>query len=269
MTNRDEKNLMTKKDLEGLIEGICPSGIQEDWDNCGWQVKTPSNPADTVLVALEVTGDVILEAEKAGAQVILTHHPLLFGGMKKITEEDPAGAFVLELIRKNISVYSCHTSFDKLAGGNNDYLGEVLGLKEVRQPGEEPFFRTGRIEPAVTLGTFRRNAAEKLEIDPSFIRLCGSPERMVTKAGWCTGSGASFLEEALAEGCDLFITGDLKYHDAQFAQAKGIAVMDAGHYGTEKIFVPNMARKLEDAAADAGKTLRIVKSAVDINPFSC
>ena len=258
---------MEKNRLYDVLRSICPPDIQDEWDNSGIQINSDSPVVERVLVALEVTPEVIEEAVSSGADMIVTHHPLIFDGLKSIDASGYVDGMVYRLVREGISVYSCHTNFDKMRGGNNDRLGELLGLKNITSFELSPdnlYCRKGEIPGEMSLSSFIEVCSGALDIERSSIRCVGQADRIVNMVGWCTGSGASFLDDAIREGCDLFITGDLKYHDAQKASASGLAVLDIGHYGSEKIFVDNMAEKLE-ISADA----EIIRSSLDIDPFTC
>ena len=126
-----------------LTDEICPPELAEEWDNCGWQVNCGDGEVSEVMTALEITSAVIEEAAAKGANLIITHHPMIFQGIKAIDINTVTGKYVFKLLEKGISVYSCHTDFDKTQGGNNDYLGEALGLSEIRVL-EDGFTRTGR-----------------------------------------------------------------------------------------------------------------------------
>lgn len=259
---------MKKQELIRVIEEICPSSLQEDWDNCGLQVDAGPEEISSVLVALEASPEVIREAERKGAQMLVTHHPLLFRGLKTIGETDPEGGMAMQLIRGGITQYACHTSFDKMPGGNNDDLGRVLGLQNIRLLGEpDGICRRGELPEPETFRKFIRSASAALQLDVKFLHACGDPDAEVCSAAWCTGSGAEYITDAADAGCSLFITGDLKYHDAQAARYRNICVLDAGHYGTEKIFTANMAGKLRDRISE--KECEILESEIDLNPFIC
>jgi dinuclear metal center protein, YbgI/SA1388 family len=256
---------MRKEKFIESIEAFCDPGTAEDWDNCGFQVNTEFPEVGRVLVALEVTSEVIDETIEVQADMIVTHHPMIFGGINKVDDNDIIGNYIQRLVKAGISVYSCHTSFDKMSGGNNDYLGQVLELVNIEpfENGNE-FCRKAVTPFEVTFAEFIHKAAELLEVSEKCFNVVGDLTRTVYQVGWCTGAGAEFLQEAVDEGCDLYITGDLKYHDAQKAKELDICVLDAGHYGTEKIFVDNMAEFLR------GKTTcEIIESKIDINPFIC
>lgn len=257
---------MNRKHLIEIIESISPSDTAESWDNCGWQVSCAGEEVKTVLVALEVTNQVIDEAIEEGAELILTHHPLLFSGIKKVDEGDVIGGYLFRLIQKGISVYSCHTSFDKAADGNNDYLGQLLELKNIRPfDRDNGLCRKGDTLFEITMAELMHRAAEAFAIDESHFRSVGDLSGSITTVGWCTGAGSEFIKDAFDEGCDLYITGDVKYHEAQMAKEMGICVLDAGHYGSEKIFTENMADQLR--AACSGEDLDVIESVRDLNPF--
>ncbi|MGN0659436.1 MAG: Nif3-like dinuclear metal center hexameric protein [Emergencia sp.] len=260
---------MNREKLIEIIEGISPSSTAEEWDNCGWQLKTGVGDIYRVLVSLEVTESVIREAAEEGADLILTHHPMLFSGIRRVSCDDVTGNYILQLAKAGISVYSCHTSFDKAEGGNNDCLGRLLGLEDIGPfSRDNGFCRKGDTPAEMTLMEVIHNAAEAFGIDERHFRYVGDPASPVRSIGWCTGAGSEFLQDAAAEGCDLYITGDLKYHEAQLAKEMGLCVLDAGHYGTEKIFTENMADLLREALDAAGETqVEIMESVMDLNPF--
>lgn len=257
---------MNKKNLIQIIEDFCPVETAEIWDNCGFQIDCGNEEIDRVLVSLEVTRKVIEEAKEVEADMILTHHPLFFSEIKKVEQTDVVGSYVIDLIRSGISVYSCHTNFDRLAGGNNDYVGQLLELTDIRPfDRDNGFCRKGETAFDVTFMEMIHRAAEAFNIEERYFRWVGDLTKTVETVGWCTGAGSEFLKDAADEGCDLFITGDLKYHEAQLAKEMGLCVLDAGHYGSEKIFAENMAVMLRQHCKD--RDLEIIQSDTDINPF--
>ncbi len=252
-----------------IIEKKVPPSLSEEWDNCGWQLKL-GNEIRRVIVALEITDLVIEEAVSNGADLIITHHPLIFNPLKSIDNNDVISRLIISLINLRISVYSMHTSFDRLSGGNNDYLGLKLGLRDISavQSDESGYLRTGYPpdEKELKVSDFIEYASDKLGINSRFVRLSGDVNAPVKKIGWCTGAGAFLIKTAADESCDLFITGDLKYHDAQLARAIGINVLDFGHFATERIFSENLISILEKSGEISDVKLLI--SETDINPFS-
>ena len=255
---------MRKEELISAIEEFAPLDLAEDWDNSGIQIDMGYPEVKRVLTALEITDEVIDEAMNCEADWIVTHHPLIFTSTSSIDYKDNSGRYIERLIRAGISVYSSHTAFDKAEGGNNDDLGKLLGFTDIRRfENDNGYLRYADLPEEKFFGDIIKESSEKLGIDIRLFRAVGDPEKKIRRAGWCTGSGAEFIQDAFDEGCDLYITGDVKYHDAQLAKGLGICVLDCGHYGTEKCFIDNMAEVLEKST-DA----EIIRSGVDINPFS-
>ena len=257
---------MNKQEFIKVIEGFCPLDLQESWDNCGFQVDTGKADIKRVLVTLEVTNEVIDEAIEHEADLILAHHPMLFSPIRKVLKDDVIGGYIHKLIKHDISVYSCHTNFDKLDGGNNDYIGALMELENIRPFDQDNgFCRKGDTPFEITFIELIHKAAEAFDIDEKFFKTVGDLSKTIETVGWCSGAGSEFLQAAKTEGCDLYITGDLKYHEAQMAKELGLCVLDAGHYGSEKIFTENMADmvRLECRNQD----IEIIESAIDINPF--
>ena len=250
---RDKR--LTVRDIASVIEKIAPRELQETWDNSGFQIEFGDTSADRVLTCLELNMDILREAQALSCSMIVTHHPLIFSGIRKINSGDAEGDMIIELIKSGISVYSCHTPFDKAKGGNNDMLARAIGLVSLKNLAgenvEEPekmmernsmfdIGRIGKFRNAVSVSEAAEMLCENLDIDRHKIRWTGNPERTVKTVGICTGAGIEFAEAAASKGCELFITGDMKHHEAQKAETMGIAVIDAGHYGTEKSFGENM-----------------------------
>ena len=227
-----------------IVDRLCPPDLAEEWDNCGWQVNCGDDTVCGIMTTLEITEDTIKEAEENGANLIITHHPMLFNGIKSVDVNMVSGKYIHRLIGCGISVYSCHTNFDKVSGGNNDYLAKVIDLTDVEIL-EDGYTRTGCLKETMTVSEFADFVKRKLGLKDCSVRVCGSPEKPVRKAGWCTGAGFDFAKNAADAGCDAFITGDVKYHEARdTAESGGMAVIDAGHYGTEVSFGKNMAEIL-------------------------
>lgn len=259
---------MRFEEMIQVVENIAPKHLQESWDNSGVQIATGKLEVSKVLTSLELTDEIAEEAIREEADMIITHHPLIFGGIKSVDFRDMTGALVLKLINAGISVYSSHTPFDKIEGGNNDFLAELMGLRDISGftcgDDVEMIGRIGIMPQPMTLASVVDLLAEKLEMDTDQIRFVGNPDQLIQTVGMCTGAGADLMDLAIENGCQLFVTGDVKYHDAQNAKAKGIAVIDAGHYGTEKTFAENFADKLRSAVEGRAE---VIESKVDIDPF--
>lgn len=235
---------INKKHLISMIEEIAPPELMEPWDNTGVQISAGGTDVNRILVCLDVCEETVNEAVEKNCDFIVSHHPMFFEGIKSIDQDTAKGSYIVKLITNGISVYSSHTSFDTVEGGNNDYLAQVLGIEEVCIPEEEPIMRTGKLPEKMKLSKLCGliNSAVMNEKGLSF---SGNPDDEVLKAGICTGAGASLMNTACELGCDVLITGDVKYHDFQKADELGLKVIDAGHYETEIFFAENMGAKLQ------------------------
>lgn len=266
-----------------LIEEIAPTEFNPDWDNSGPQIETGKSEISKVLVCLEINDDIIEEAKQKEADMIITHHPLIFTPFKCVSVAFPATKYILKLAEAGISVYSAHLSFDNAQEGNNMYLAKLLKLKDVVKPeedaledaeddfDEEGFFydedvpgSIGYLPVAMTLKEVHTYVERCLNLPVNYAKIVDGGRDELKKVGFCTGAGGDFLYIAAKEDCDLFITGDVKLHEAQFAKAVGMSLIDAGHYGTEKIFTENFATQLKKLA---GEELEVAEAESNTNPF--
>ena len=275
---RKEK-IVTVSDVKAAIEEIAPLSLQEPWDNSGLIIGFENETVEKILTCLELNEAVAEEAVAAGVDMVVTHHPLIFDGIKAITDGSAQGRTMMKLMKSGISVYSCHTPFDKIRGGNNDMIAELLDLSSVKnlrgddvespskmvdRMDEADIGRIGKLKKPMSFMDFIAAAADKLNMSIRDFRMVGDLDSEITTIGICTGAGADLIEMAAAAGCQLMITGDVKYHEAQSAKDIGICVLDAGHYGTEKFFAANM-KKMLDKELD-GKT-EVIASKMNIDPF--
>jgi dinuclear metal center YbgI/SA1388 family protein len=238
------------------IERIAPPERALDWDNNGVQLNVGSADIKRILVALDVTEAVTDEARRIGADFILVHHPLIFTPkLSKVDESDVVGKRITELIRAGISVYAAHTSFDVAYGGNNDYLCELLALQKIRRvapeeaQGENVIGKIGNLKREMSLAEVCDLLRERLHTD-RLLPAVGDPSARVLKVGLCTGGGGDQIEAFARSGCSLYITGDVRHHEALLAAERGMCLIDAGHFDTEWIFVQNFAEKLKTAVGD-------------------
>ncbi len=240
-------------EITELFNGFAPEYLAESWDNPGLLVGEENAEIKKILVALDATDEVVSEAVEMGADLIVTHHPMIFGSLKKINDSTNLGKKIIKLIRNNICVFAMHTNLDIAFGGVNDELAKILGLKNIGVLAEScmqndvpnGLGRYGDIEET-TLGEFAEKVKEKLGLDG--IRIVGEKDRIIKKAGLCTGSGMEFMADAVKKNCDVYITSDIKYHDSQKAIEDGITLIDATHYGSENIIVPVIKKFLNEKA---------------------
>ncbi|MCL2852642.1 MAG: Nif3-like dinuclear metal center hexameric protein [Defluviitaleaceae bacterium] len=232
------------RDIAAALEELAPSVLKEEWDNVGLLVGDHDAEVRKVLVALDAVDGVVDEALSVGADMIVVHHPIIFAPMKSVTTASALGRRVIKLLRHDISVYAAHTNLDSARGGTNDILFEMLGLRERKAlmgcEGAEivGMGRVGNLSEAMSLADFAEFLRERL--GAPYISYGGCGSREVTRVGLCAGSAceSAFLRAARAKGCDVYVTGDVKYHKAQEAEELGLSLVDATHYFSEAIVVP-------------------------------
>lgn len=363
------------QDLLGLLHGLYPPDLAEEWDNVGLQVGDPAAPVERILVALDPTSAALAAASAEGAQLLVTHHPLLFKPLRRLTPDDPVGRVVWQAVRDGVAIAAAHTNLDVAADGLNCWLADRLGLtaaeplqdvpgrllklvvfvpaEHAEQVAEALFaggagqigaydqcsfrtpgvgtFRPGsgttpfigeigqraRVEevrletivpqrrlnkvldklikahpyeevaydliplanqlPGAGLGRIGRLAGPvaltvladrvKAVLESSSLRLVGAPEREVAKVAVCGGSGAGLIHEAKRQGADVLVTGDIKYHEARLAEELDLALLDAGHFATERLAAGKLAARLGEEASARGWRLDVLVHDGERDPF--
>ncbi len=221
------------------IDEFAPFALQEEWDNAGLLVGREDQRVEAILCALDLNEGVLREAVDRRAQLIVTHHPILFRGRKNLREDDGEGRLLCALVRSGIGLIAAHTNFDNAMPGVNDALAEVLGLTDVRT--YENGMRIGRTG-ARNLGALRR-AAEAALGGP--VRCYGADERGIERVAVLGGSGGDFANQASMNGADVYLTGEISHHRAWDAYQEGMCVLEAGHAATELPAISLLARGLQ------------------------
>jgi dinuclear metal center YbgI/SA1388 family protein len=363
------------QDLLGVLHGIFPPDLAEEWDNVGLQVGDPAAPVQRVLIALDPGVEAVAASCAHGAQLLITHHPLLFKPLRRLTPDDPVGRVVWQAVRGGVAIIAAHTNLDVAADGLNRWLAARLELSEVEplqpvaghllklvvfvptehgeavadalfaagagqigaydqcsfqapgigtfrpSPGTTPFIgsighrerveelrletivpqrRLGRVLekmlkahpyeevaydlvplsnelPGTGLGRIGKLTAPlslaalsdrvKNLLECASVRVVGSLERPVSRIAVCGGSGAGLIQEAQRRGADVLVTGDVKYHEARQAEDLGLALLDAGHFATERLAAAELASRLGAEAAARGWCLDILVHDGERDPF--
>ena len=257
--------MTTVADILNFIEGIAPPYMKMDWDNCGLLCGRKDKEVRKILVALDPFRNVIQEAIDLGADLIVTHHPLIFRNpLMAVNEDTETGRLVLELMEHGIAAINAHTNLDLAPGGINDVLAQTLGLQniEIINPIENyGLLRCGTVTEQ-PLTAFLTAVKENLHCDGLRYVDTGKPVRKVAVGG---GSCADEMEEALDAGCDTFVTADVKYNQFRTAYELGLNLIDAGHFHTENPTMPILAEKL--AAQFPGVTVEFSKNHSDCMKF--
>lgn len=249
--------MATVKEIYDLLDRKAPFRYQAGFDNAGFLVGRGERPVDKVLVALDITPAVIDEAAAKGCQLIVAHHPVIWGKLGQVTDETTTGRKVLALIEGNIAAICAHTNLDAAEGGVNTALARRVGLEDpvpLEVDGEDeqgrPYGigRVGRLTGGpMTVADFAAHVKQALGLDGVRVLDAGVPVCKVAVGG---GACGSMLPLVKAQGCDTFVTADLK-HDLYLEAADlGINLLDAGHYSTETVVCPVVKTWLEGAFPD-------------------
>lgn len=230
------------------LEALSPLSYAEDWDNVGLLAGRRDKEIKSIYIALDATDDVIEEVVRLKADLLLTHHPLIFKKMDRINTDHFIGRRIYELIKNDICYYAMHTNFDVMgmADAAADKLGlqtrNVLNVTFEDDIAKEGCGRYGKLPKKMTL----RECAELVKkcFEVPNVRVYGDLDSFVEDAAVMPGSGGSYIQDALMCGADVMITGDVDHHEGIDAVAQGIQIIDAGHYGIEKLFIPYMAEYL-------------------------
>ena len=255
---------MLCREIMDVIERTYPKHAALEWDNVGLLVGRAEKKVKRIYVALDATEDVIDAAIKMGADMLITHHPLIFSPLKRITDEEFIGNRVVKLLQHDISYYAMHTNYDVL--GMAELSGKILGLHE------EDVFEVTDVEAHVGIGRIGTLECEmtleeccnlvKNAFGLEAVTLFGDKYAIVKRAAISPGSGKKMTGIAIEKGAQVLITGDIDHHEGIDAVSQGLAVIDAGHYGLEHIFIEDIARYLQNALKEV-----VVERAEIAHPF--
>ncbi|MBD5358418.1 MAG: Nif3-like dinuclear metal center hexameric protein [Bacteroides sp.] len=228
--------MLKVKDIAAVIEDFAPKGLQESYDNAGLQVGDPEMEVTAALLCLDVTEDILNEAITRRCNMIVSHHPLLFKGLKEVTGRTPTERIVIRAIRENIAIYSAHTNLDSAWEGVSHEMAHIIGMTNIKvlEPHDADnrfgLGVTGDVTPTPKL-EFLRKLKEKFKVK-SLKYSSQNPQLVIRKVAVCGGSGASLISDAIKAGADIIVTGDVKYHDFT-TYGLDILIADIGHYESE------------------------------------
>ena len=237
--------MTTVRDIEQYLYAWAPRELAESWDNVGLLVGDPEAEVHRVLVALDVTPQVVDEAIEKGCQLIAAHHPVMncaWHQVQTVRTDDRQGRVLTELIRHGIAAICMHTNLDAAAGGVNEVLAQKLGLSDLKMLTEEKIGRFGTLKCEIPLVEFTHSVIELLRCNGLRYVDAGRPVHRVAVGG---GACGCYIPQAIAAGCDTFVTSDLKYND--FLDTEGLNLIDAGHFPTENVVCPALRDRLAEA----------------------
>lgn len=241
------------KDIAKAIEDFAPKTLQEHYDNTGLQIGNPEMKVSAVLLCLDVTEEILDEAIKRECNMIVSHHPLLFSGLKHITGSTPTERIVIKALRHNIAIYASHTNLDSAVEGVSYEIAHSLNMTNLRVLCPNPEFPhaglgiVGDITPTPKL-EFLRKVKDTLNV-VNLKYSSQSPQIVVKRVALCGGAGASMIKDAIAAGADALLTGDLKYHDFT-GYGYAILLADIGHYESELCSRRLLSKIIRDAYPD-------------------
>lgn len=240
---------MILEDIIERLEMVAPEDFAQEWDNVGLLVGDRGQDIQKIFIALDADETAIAQAKACGAQLLLTHHPLIFSPLRKVNCDHFISARVVELLRSQISCYAMHTNFDVTQMG-------ILAAQRIGLPVEAPladvFEQDGRVCGIGVVGNLADPislgglcAIVKNSFELKTVKLFGSPDTRIRRVAICPGSGKSTIDDAIEAGAQVLITGDIDHHSGIDAVAQGIGIIDAGHYGLEHIFISDMEQYLK------------------------
>ena len=256
---------MKCREIIEILEKLAPKSCACDWDNPGLLAGRMEKEVKKILLTLDADDAAVEHAKKIGADMLISHHPLIFKPVKHVSDEDFIGRRLVSLIQSDISYYAMHTNFDAAPGCMADLAAKKLGLtdcevlEKMGETGDGTSYGigcTGRFEQPMTLRAAAEQVKEAFGLPYAAVFGELDGEAVIQKAAVCPGAGGSTMGEALAAGAQVYITGDISHHEGIDAVAQGMAVIDAGHYGIEHIFTEFMEKYLMGKLGDAVKVVR-------------
>ena len=272
---------MTVGDIINKVEDLAPGELAETWDNVGLQVGSRDWPVKHVWVALDPLPQVVAAACRADVDMLITHHPLIFKPLKSIDCSTPAGEIIHSALCHNMAIFSAHTNLDSAAGGVNDILAKRIGLcnmgvlqrDEQREPATngpessvlQGLGRLGDLPQETTLISLARELKDRLHIES--VAIAGDPDLAVSRVALCSGSGASLLGDFFGSSAQVYISGDLRYHDARDVEIAGRGLIDIGHFASEHLVVEVLAGKLADMLNKSSADVSVEACRLEEDPF--
>ena len=249
---------MKARQVADIIEGFAPLDTQESWDNAGLCIGSPDTEVKGVMVGFDCTPALIEEAVAAGCNMVVTHHPLIFRGVKRIDPDTFTGAAIVSAIKHDVVVYSAHTNADKAADGVSWLMAAKLGIREVSALGEDGLGAVGDLPEAMDSKDFIETVKKAFELP--FVRTSKPLSTPVRRVAMCGGAGGSLIEEARAAKADAYLCGDISYHN--FFTEEGFMLLDVGHYESEI----DIVEKLFGLLSEKIHTFAVRKTRNNYNP---
>lgn len=280
----------TVADIIKVMETLAPLRLAEEWDNVGLQVGQLDWPVRSIWVALDPLCDVVDGACRNGVDLLITHHPLIFNPLRCINFDTPVGSVIQAAAGHKLAIFAAHTNFDSATDGINDVLASRIGLADLKvlkradHPDEtsaakfypllppktdyiqrQGLGRVGELDETIELLPLALSIKEKLGL--KYVKVAGKPDLPVRLIAVCSGSGSSLMKDFYSSGAQVFISGDLRYHDAREAEALNRGLIDMGHFESEYLAVEVLAKRLDKILAASGEDVKVEACRLENDPF--
>ena len=275
----------TVEQIIDIMDQLVPPSLAEEWDNVGLQIGNPQLPVRRIWIALDPGPEVIEAACKNKIDLLITHHPLIYKPLKSIDFTTPGGSTIQMAAQHQLAIFSAHTNFDIVSDGVNDILAQRLGLKnlQILQPvkvnasalndmdaagnGEAAYGigRIGELDKTSSLKSLVSQVKKKLKLD--FVKVAGDLNMKVVRVAICSGSGSSLMPAFLSSKADVYISGDIHYHNARDAACNQRAIIDIGHFASEHLLVEVLADRLDRLITEAGINAKVKACTMETDPF--
>lgn len=256
------------RDIINIMEDYASPNLAESWDNIGLMVGDENKTVTNILVSLDIDDKVIEEAIEKNCEMIITHHPFIFKPIKNIKKQDVIGGRIIKLIENEICVFSAHTNLDIARNGTSDTFANLLNLSKIdnlfdKENEEFGLGRIGYLQEKTTFLELVNNVKNILNL--SNVVVCGEMDKKVEKVAICTGAGGDidFMLQAVSKNCDVYITGDIKYHNSQIAKDLGLCLIDATHYASEAIIVPVICSYINNCSKKLNMDISSIPSSIN------
>jgi dinuclear metal center YbgI/SA1388 family protein len=276
----------TVAQIISIMDQLVPPSLAEEWDNVGLQIGNPQLPVRQIWIALDPGPTVIEAACKNKVDLLITHHPLIFKPLKSIDFGTPGGSIIQMAAQHQLAIFSAHTNFDIVSDGVNDILAQRLGLKhlQILQPikvdasapndissagsGEAVYGigRIGELEKTRSLKSLVLMVKKRLKLD--FVKVAGDPKMKISRVAVCSGSGSSLMSAFLSSKAEVYISGDIHYHNARDAECIQRAIIDIGHFASEHLMVEALADRLDRLITEAGISAKVKACEMEKDPFT-
>ena len=269
-----------------IMDRLVPPWLAEEWDNVGLQIGDPQLPVQRIWIALDPGVEVIAAACKNKVDLLITHHPLIFRPLKSIDFGTPGGTIIQMAAQHHLAIFAAHTNFDIVSDGVNDILAQRLGIKhlEILQPikveASAPKAVSSSATAGVAYGIGRIGVLDrpsslkalvsmvKKKLKLNFVKVVGDPKIKISRVALCSGSGSSLVPAFLLSKADVYISGDIHYHNARDVESVQRAIIDIGHFASEHLIVEALAQRLEQLIAEAGISADVKACTIEKDPFT-